>query len=253
MAKLWTEAELLIAMNVYCRLPFGQFDQSNAHIKEVAAKMGRTPSSLSMKLCNLASLDSYHNQRGVSGLKGASKLDRKVWNDFKEDWGRMAAQSEQAFELLMLTDRSEEADLNATIEGPTEILRNVKVRRVQSFFRKAVLGSYENRCALTGLARPELLIASHIIPWSDNKHRRADPTNGICLNSLHDRAFDSHLITFDENLRLVVSDKLKTGKQYGFEDFNFQSMEGKRLRTPHRFAPDQAALAEHRETFSRKR
>ena len=90
MARNWTEHELLIAMNLYCLLPFGQFDQSNTHVCEVAAKMSRTPGSLSMKLCNLASLDKYHQSRGVVGLKGASNLDRKVWTDFQNDWSSMA-------------------------------------------------------------------------------------------------------------------------------------------------------------------
>ncbi len=70
MPRNWTEHELLIAMNLYCRLPFGQFDQSNKHIREVAEKMDRTPGSLAMKLSNLASLDTYHQSRGVVGLRG---------------------------------------------------------------------------------------------------------------------------------------------------------------------------------------
>lgn len=66
----------------------------------------------------------------------------------------------------------------------------------RAFFRAAVLAGYDHRCALTGLDLPELIHASHIIPWADNVPRRADPTNGIALNVLHDRAFDRGLITF---------------------------------------------------------
>jgi predicted restriction endonuclease len=207
-----------------------------------------------MKLCNLASLDAYHQQRGVSGLPGASNLDRKVWNDFQQDWATMAERSEAAFEALMGGQApvdSESSKRPTAPEGPTEVLRFVKVRRVQDFFRKAILGSYESRCALTGLAVPELLIASHIIGWSDNEARRADPTNGICLNALHDKAFDRHLITFDEDFRVVVASVLKSKEVPEFQSCNFGQLEGKPLRLPHRFLPDPEALSVHREVFAR--
>ena len=80
MAKRWTEQELLIAMNVYCRLPFGQLDQRTPLIAQVAEKMGRTPSSVSMKLCNFASFDPALQARGIKGLPGASRGDRAMWD-----------------------------------------------------------------------------------------------------------------------------------------------------------------------------
>jgi len=129
MPKNWTEPELWVAMNIYCRLPFGQFDQSNGYIKTVAERMGRTPGSLAMKLSNLASLDSYHQQRGVSGLPGASNLDRKVWNDFQTDWSSMAERSEAAFETLMggqVPVVPEPSKVPTAPEGPTEVQRLVR-------------------------------------------------------------------------------------------------------------------------------
>ena len=129
MPKNWTEPELWVAMNIYCRLPFGQFDQSNGYIKTVAERMGRTPGSLAMKLSNLASLDAYHQQRGVSGLPGASNLDRKVWNDFQQDWSTMAERSEAAFEALMVGQVPvvpEPSKVPTAPEGPTEVQRLVR-------------------------------------------------------------------------------------------------------------------------------
>lgn len=250
MARNWTEHELLIAMNLYCRLPFGQFDKSNRHVREVAEKMGRTPSSLSMKLCNFASLDNYHQSRGIIGLKSASNLDKKVWALFQENWSSMAEKSEAAFESLMVGATELETPVEVHIlEGPSEAERTVKIRRLQRFFRNSILANYENRCALTGIAVPQLLIASHIIPWSENETRRADPTNGICLNSLHDKAFDRHLITFDEDYRLVVSSVLKVCDSSEFQSVNFINLEGKLLILPHRFAPDLNALEIHRNSF----
>jgi len=256
MPKNWTETELLVAMNVYCRLPFGQFDQSNLQIQAVAARMGRTPGSLSMKLCNLASLDAYHQDRGVVGLKGASNLDRAVWAAFEANWELMAERSEAAFEQLMQGQEAnamQTQELPQQPEGPSDSQRQVKVRRVQKFFRNAVLGSYECRCALTGIAVPELLIASHIIPWSEDVARRADPTNGICLNALHDKAFDQHLMTFDEDYCVVISSALKSREASGFQGYIFERLEGRSLRLPHRFLPDPSALAKHREKFAEQK
>ncbi len=124
-----TEHELLIAMNLYCKLPFGQFDPSNKTVQKVAAQMGRTPGALAMKLSNLASLDTYHQDRGVAGLKGASNLDRKVWADFLTDWTGMAEQSETACETLMTgTDvhKPITQQVSSPPTGPSEVERTVK-------------------------------------------------------------------------------------------------------------------------------
>jgi hypothetical protein len=250
MPRNWTEQELLIAMSLYCKLPFGQFDQSNKQVKRVAAKMERTPGSLAMKLSNLASLDSYHQDRGVVGLKAASNLDRKIWAEFQSDWTTMAEKSEVAFEALMGgTAPAEPAPELQQPSGPSEVMRTVKTRRLQTFFRNAVLSSYEYRCAVSGLAIRELLVASHIIPWSADESRRADPTNGLCLNALYDRAFDRGLITFDEDFRMVVSSVLKKDKSPEFQLVNFVKMEGSKLLLPHRFCPDTTALDKHRNSF----
>jgi len=249
-ARSWTEHELLIAMNLYCRLPFGQCNSRNKLVNEVAGKMTRSAGSVSRKLGNIASLDPRHQARGVGGLPNCSKLDRKVWEEFQENWSAMAVKSESAFETLMagtgnvklLPDKEQPT-------GPSEVERMIKTRRLQTFFRNVVLSSYENRCALTGLTVPQLLIASHIIPWSDNENRRADPTNGICLNVLHDKAFDRHLITFDEDFRLVVSSLMKKRDVPEFQSVNFSKLEGTHLNFPHRFAPDPLALEAHRNSF----
>ncbi len=250
MARAWTEHELLIAMNVYCKLPFGKLNHGNSLIIEVAEKMERTPSSVSMKLCNLASFDPALQARGIKGLKAASRADRAMWDSFTSDWETMSEKSEIAFEALMNGDISQEpATEFQQPSGPSEVERTIKTRRLQTFFRNAVLASYENRCALTGMGIQQLLVASHIIPWSENEERRADPTNGLCLNVLHDKAFDRHLITFDENYRLVVSGILKSGELPEFLSINFEKLEGSTLHLPHRFTPDPQALAEHRNVF----
>ena len=74
----WTRDQLLIVLNLYHKLRFGQFDQRQAVIIDLANRIGRTPSAVAMKLSNLASLDPALQLRGIEGLKGASNLDRAV-------------------------------------------------------------------------------------------------------------------------------------------------------------------------------
>lgn len=250
MIRNWTEHELLIAMNLYCRLPFGQCNSRNKLVNEVADKMDRTAGAISRKLGNIASLDPRHQARGVGGLPNSSTLDRKMWAKFQNNWSDMAYKSESAFVALMGGAVPEKTLPEfEQPNGPSEVERMEKSRRIQSFFRNTVLSSYENRCALTGIAIPQLLVASHIIPWSKDEKRRADPTNGLCLNALHDKAFDRHLITFDEDYKLVVSDTVKKGHIPEYQAINFSKLEGEALTLPHRFKPDPLALEEHRNAF----
>jgi hypothetical protein len=254
--KDWTDDDLLVAFRLYCRMPFGRLHQRNPEIIELARLMGRTPSSVGMKACNFASLDPVQQARKIKGLANASRGDRQLWEAFQENAEATAAEAEAAYARLIGSDSAADgAEIASEPElvfptGPTEITRTVRARRVQGFFRAAVLVSYEFRCAISGIAIPELLNASHIIPWRASAERRADPRNGIALHALYDRAFDRGLITFDESCCLVLSPRLKTNavQRRASEQFRqlFYAMEGKELMHPRRFAPDPEALEYHR-------
>lgn len=244
--KAWTRDELLATFRLYCRTPFGRLHQRNPEIIELAQLLGRTPSAVAMKACNFASLDPVQKARNISALGNVSRADRELWKMFEQDSESVAAEAEATHERLseqrVVLER---AELERPL-GPTEVESLVRTRRVQGFFRAAVLASYEFRCALSDIAIPELLNASHIVPWNVDKERRADPRNGISLNTLYDRAFDRGLITFDESMRLVVSSRLKKGRLPSLQRKAFSDMEGKRLRTPYRFSPDPNAMEYHR-------
>lgn len=243
----WAEHELLVAFRLYCHTPFGKLHQRNPEIVELASRIGRTPSALAMKACNFASLDPVQRRRNIAGLGNVSNADRALWEAFLRDPDVVAANAEAAHANLAGMESFAATDEPETPDGPSETERLVRVRRLQGFFRQTVLTSYEGRCAITDIAVPELLIASHIIPWSIRSDRRADPRNGISLNAFHDRAFDRGLITFDESWRLVISNKLKLGDMAEFQRESLLNMEGRQLRLPIRFSPDPDAMAYHRE------
>src|SRR6185312_1267713 len=144
-AVKWTREHFLIALNLYCKLPFGKLHRGNPIIIEAAKKMGRSPDSLAMKLCNFASLDPVQLARGVKGLPGATKQDKAMWNEFQSNLSELAPESEQMLHDLFTHDNSKEIDLlsRETVRvvpqtGLTEIEATVKVRRGQQFFRQTV-------------------------------------------------------------------------------------------------------------------
>ena len=93
----------------------------------------------------------------------------------------------------------------------------VRVREKQWAFRRSLLTNYDNTCCISGIKEPRLLIASHIVPWVDDKTKRLDRANGLLLNSLLDRAFDQGLITFHPTSHsLIISDKIRDEKTLCF-------------------------------------
>jgi hypothetical protein len=81
----WSEDELILALELYYRIEFGQLHQKNSDIIRLADLIGRTPGAIAMKCCNFASLDPVQKSRGVVGLSGASKLDRELFSRFEND------------------------------------------------------------------------------------------------------------------------------------------------------------------------
>jgi putative restriction endonuclease len=247
-ANGWTRDQLLIALRLYMRTPFGKLHRLNPEIIALSAKIGRTPSALAMKASNFASIDSKLKRKG---LANSSNADVEIWNEFESNPTALALEAEDAATRFEIDQAEIDVPLRLPT-GPTEKLSLVRVRLVQSFFRAAVLTSYENRCAISGIAVPELLVASHIIPWSDSVERRADPTNGLCLNALFDRAFDRGFLAIDDSQRVMVSKSIKRPMAEVLFECDLLAVEGQSLRMPTRFAPDPEALRKHRETTFRR-
>lgn len=262
--KPWQRDELMLVMNLYCRIPFGRQHSRSAEVIDLARALARSPASVAMKLNNFTSLDPEEKVRGVRGLSGASQLDRNVWESFHADWEGMVSESERLWEktvgdqaaFIPLGDvpSAQNAATQNTLPdsrptGPTERERTSKVRMAQNFFRRAILALYDTRCCISGNPVPELLIASHILPWASFPEHRVNPGNGLCLSRLHDAAFDQGLITFDESRRLVLSKRLKDHLPNEAIRVSFQCHEGAALRLPDKFFPQEKFLTYHRENI----
>jgi putative restriction endonuclease len=244
----WKRDDLILAFDLYCRIPFQQTKASNPKVRELAVLIGRTPASVARKLGNFGAFDPVLQRKGIVGLVHASKLDKEIWDEFHQDWNGLVFEAEKLRKQLLA--QQEELHESPGPKGPSELLRETKVRVHQSFFREAVLSSYNETCCITGLRISECLIASHIIPWSVDEARRADPTNGLCLSATFDRLFDRGLITIVSDMKVKVSKELYARKDSVIERhiLRFQNQE---IRFPTRFLPSEDCLEWHRKNVFR--
>ncbi len=251
--KPWSREESIIAFNLYCKMPFSKIYYKHPDIIELANLLGRTPSAVALKLVNYARLDPDLQKRHISGMKHGSERDEEIWNEFYDNPEALAYESE----VLLARSKKEpvekavHVDLNDLPTEGKEREALIKARVNQSFFRSIILNSYENRCCITGLSVPELLVASHIIPWSADEKKRMSPHNGLCLNMLHDKAFDKGLITITPEYVVKFSPSLGGLKDKTALETFFAPYDNKSIRLPQRFLPEKAFLKYHNDNIFR--
>ncbi len=244
--NLWTKEELIIAFNLYCKIPFSKTVKENPKIKELALIIGRTPSAVAMKLGNFGRLDPELQKRNIRGLTSGSKADIEVWNEFHENWEKLAYESEKLLAEKRGITLEQEIELTEDdIPLGLDKEKLIKTRVNQYFFRKSVLSTYENKCCITQIEISSLLNASHIIPWSKDHKNRLNPQNGLCLNVIHDRAFDKGLITITPEFKIKVSSKLKENNENETIERFFLNYDDKRIILPSKFVPKEEFLQYH--------
>jgi HNH endonuclease len=94
-------------------------------------------------------------------------------------------------------------------KGPTQREKLGLARIGQGEFRLDCNHLWKWRCALSRIAVPELLRASHIKAWHEaDDAERLDPYNGLLLAAHVDALFDRHLISFGDDGRLLRSSRI---------------------------------------------
>jgi putative restriction endonuclease len=239
-ANSWTKEELFSAYNLYCKIPIDEISSNNEQIVEFAMLLDKTTKEVAKRLKNFSKLDAA---RSILDFENENKDDVNVVNYFNNQWNEAVYESEQAvlkFEnkLQKLTGKERESI--------------VKQRVNQNFFRTAVLTSYQNKCCITGLPIKELLNASHIIPWSKDENNRLNPHNGLCLNALHDRAFDRGFITVTTDYKLKISKSITMFLDSRSVMEYFIQFENKDIVLPNRFLPAKEFLEYHNQNIFRK-
>ena len=250
----WTREELILAFSLYLKLPFGKLHHRNPDIIYLAKVVERTADAVAMRLSNFASVDPYHQERGVKGLPGGIKQVEPIWNEFINNKEDLLFESERILaNLEKQTIETKFADIlsgTENLKGETKI-REVKTRVNQNVFRQIVLANYNRKCAISGIDLPDLLVASHIIPWSKNEKERLNPENGICLSALYDRAYDKGLIGITEKFEIILSSELKSKEKNEYYTSSFGSLKGITIHLPQKYLPKKEFLQFHLDTVFR--
>ena len=240
MAKqnLWTREQTIVALNLYCKIPFNRVSSSHPDIVRIAKIIGRSPNSVKMKIGNFGSFDPELKRRGIVGLGNTSKMDELVWEEFNSNWDNLAYESEIL--ISKFTNQPIEAISEINLEDiPQGKEREaiIKQRVNQSFFRSTILSSYNMKCCITGLSVPDLLVASHIVPWAKDEKNRLNPHNGVCLNAIHDKAFDKGFITITTDYKIKVSQQLENLKKENAVYDLFLKYHNQAILLPDKFYP----------------
>jgi len=245
--QLWSREELILAFDLYCRIPFKKTKANNPEVIALATLLKRSSASVARKLGNFGSFDPELKMRHVTGLVHVSKLDAEIWDEFNSDWNRLVLEAERLrAELGAEVEPQSEAGSELSVpQGASERETMRKTRIHQAFFREAILSSYEGTCCITGLRIRECLVASHIVPWSISEEHRTDPRNGLCLSATFDRLFDRGLITIDADMEVFVSARLRKVGDKRIDDM-ICLYHGAPMLRPRRFMPLQAYLEWHR-------
>ena len=242
----WTREQTIVTLRAYFTVPFNKANNSNKEIFSISKIIGRSVNSVKMKIGNFGSLDPELAKRGIVGLSGASNLDREIWNEFAYDREKLAFNSTELIAKFSKKRIEEVVELEEEeIPEGVEKSRLIKARVNQSFFRDSILGVYDSKCCITGLSIPKLLIASHIMPWSIDIKNRLNPENGLCLNSIHDKAFDEGLITITTEYTIKLSKALIDFEKEKSVIKFFKDYENSRIAMPERYYPNKEFLEYH--------
>jgi len=237
----WSREELISAYNLYCKTPIKEINSKNTGIIEFADLLGRTPKEVAKRFKNFSRLDA-----NINISEDIEEDDKNTWAFFNGNWEKSVYESENKI-----------IDFENKLKNITEFPKGkerdsiVKSRINQNFFRSAVLTSYQNKCCITGLPFAELLNASHIIPWSVDSDNRLNPRNGLCLNVLHDRAFDRGLITIRPDYTIDISSRINNFLDKSVKDY-FLCFKNQKIILPERFVPEKSFLDFHNKNIFKK-
>ncbi len=239
----WSRDELLAAFNLYCKIPLNQINVSNTTLISFAQSLDRNIREITSRFLNFSKFDIVKETIENTSIKNESLLIRE---EFENDWNKSVLESESQLIKFENMERTQNFPVGK------ERNSNVKTRVNQNFFRLSVLSSYNNSCCISGLKIIELLNASHIVPWVIDEKNRLNPHNGLCLNALHDRAFDRGYITITPDFKIKISKTISLYADSKTVEKFFLQFQDSKINLPQRFLPEKAFLEFHNKNIFKR-
>lgn len=244
----WTHDELVLALALYFQLPFGRLNHGTPEVMELGHILGRGENAAALRLVNFAACDPYILATGRHGMASGAKVCMPVWNEYANDKERLFKEAAEI--KARLQRQSIEQSLGITVTELQGATKDVIVRQRinQNVFRTMILNNYNETCAITGINDSRLLIASHIVPWSEREDTRLNPENGICLSALYDKAFDQGLITIrPDDYTVMFSQSLRDALSHDVFEKHFGIIENRQIILPEEHKPKPQYLQYHAE------
>lgn len=250
--RLWTRDEMILTLALYFQLPFGRLNHTTAEVRDLAKLMNRTDNAVALRLVNFAACDPYIINSGRTGMPGGLSVCQPIWNEFADNKEKLFLEAQRIKANLLHQPIEETLHITSKELEGKEKETVIKQRVNQSAFRSMILYNYEERCAITGISIPDLLVASHIIPWAVNEKERLNPENGICLSALYDKAFDQGFISIDKNNKIILAEKLRRYETEVFYAVHFAHIKNQPIRLPEEHLPNPVFLEWHRDCVFNK-
>ena len=203
----WSREDIIIAYALYCVTPLGKINPSNKVIQQVTEIIPHSVASIVMRMRNFR----YIDPKVSSGLKNVAKADRMIYEEFKHDWGSLSLEAETLTGLAIFD--------SSPLQGakPLSSLTNHgRVSRNDTSSSRRCL-RLTTTGALYPAALPQMLVASHIKPYSQCRSEadRSAPTTDL-PQYFYDKAFDRGLITITPSMKIYVSPIILDSPQDAF-------------------------------------
>lgn len=104
--KLWSREELILSMNLYCKLEYGKIDSKTPEIIALANFTGRSPNSIALRLANFVSCDPQLKAKGIKGLDGGLAQCQPIWDEFFQKNKLLAQESDRIFRIMKIANLS---------------------------------------------------------------------------------------------------------------------------------------------------
>jgi putative restriction endonuclease len=246
---------MILTLALYFQLPFGRLNHTTPEVRELARLMNRTENAVALRLVNFAACDPYIINSGRTGMPGGLSVCMPYWEEFVDNKEKLFLEAQRIKAHLLNKPIEETLHLTQRDMEGKEIDTIIKQRVNQTAFRSMILSNYEERCAITGINIPDLLVASHIIPWAEStSNQKLNPENGICLSALYDKAFDRGLITISpDNYTICLSSALREYETQNYFSKHFGHIAGQKLIMPIEHRPNRDYLAYHRDKIFKGR